>query len=110
MPYKEAGRIAIASAEGEPGQKAPIPFAQALPYGVAIVLYSVGILVAATATHELGVIGGVMIFLLGSACNLISIVIYSVNGLRTGVWRLLWGCALLAPVVLTIMTALIFVK
>lgn len=110
MPYKKAGRIAIASVEGGAAEKAPIHLGQALPYGVAIALYPVGILVAATAMHELGVIGGVIIFLSGTACNLISIVIYSVNGLRTGVWRLLWGCVLLAPVAITIMTALIFVK
>ena len=76
-------------------------------YVIALLLYLVGVIVIATATHELGVIGGVMLILFGGVINLLSGAVYVAKGVRMKTWSICWGFVLFGPVVILLFFALV---
>ena len=76
-------------------------------YAMALLLYLTGVIAIGTATHELGVIGGVMVILFGGVINLLSGAVYVAKGVRMKSWSICWGIVLFGPIVVLLLIALV---
>ncbi len=79
-------------------------------YSISLLIYLIGVIFIVTAKHEAEVIFGLMVFVLGGIFNLLAIIIYLIKGIKAKAWSLTWGALLFAPILISLVIKVIFVK